>query len=197
VLPTGLKTLEQLAVIVDADAGHMRIIATGVFDHEDLKCQRPFFSQPRNFFRHRAGWIVIEVDDGVLAVMFDERAITLHRCRRRIDVGHADGSRHTAGRRGHGRRRNILFVSETGIAMMRVGVDQAGNDFFAFSVDDRIGARPATPGGLPSATILPSLTAMSATMKPPGVHTSPFLTSKSNLAMNLNSPFADCEKSFI
>ena len=30
--------------VVDADAGHVRIIAPGIFDHEDLECQRPFFS---------------------------------------------------------------------------------------------------------------------------------------------------------
>ena len=135
----GFEAFEQFAVIVDADAGHMRIVAAGVFDHEDFERQRSFFGQPRNFLRHRAGGIVVEVDDGVLAVMFDQRAVTLHRGRRRIDVGHADGRGHAAGGRGHGRGGDVFFVGETGIAMMGVRIDQAGNDFLALGIDHLVG----------------------------------------------------------
>ena len=136
----GFEAFEQLAVVVDADAGHVRIVAAGVFDHEDFKRQRPFLGEPRDFLGHRAGWIVVEVDNRILAVMLHQRAITLHRGGRRVDVGHADRRGHAAGGRGHGRRGDVFFMSETWVAMMRVRIDQARNDFFALGIDHFVGA---------------------------------------------------------
>ncbi len=129
------ETLEKLAVVVDADAGHMRIIAAGVFHHEDFERQRPFFGERRNLLRHGAGWVVVEIDDRVPAVMLDQRAVTLDGRSRRIHIGHADGESHAAGRRGHRRGRDVLFVGEAGVAVMGVRVDQSGNNFFPLGVD--------------------------------------------------------------
>ena len=67
----GLEAFKKLAIVIDADPRHMRIVAPGVFDHKNFERERPFFGESGNFFRHRAGRIVIEIDDGVLAVMLD------------------------------------------------------------------------------------------------------------------------------
>jgi hypothetical protein len=53
-LTHSFETFEELAVIVDADPGHMGIIAPGVFDHKYFKCQRPFFGERGNLLREGA-----------------------------------------------------------------------------------------------------------------------------------------------
>ena len=102
-----------------------------------LNASGPSFASRGNFLRHGAGRIVVEIDDGILAVMFDQRAVALDGGGRRIHVGHADRKRHAARGRGHGRRGDVFFIGKSRIAMMRMRVDQAGNHFLPFGIDHR------------------------------------------------------------
>jgi hypothetical protein len=136
-LPDGFETFEQLAVVVETDAGHVRVIPAGVLDHEDLERERTFFGESGNFLGHGAGRIVIEVNDRVFAVMLDQRAVALDVGCRRIHVGHADRKSHTARGRGHGGRRDVFFMGKSRIAVMGMRVDQAGNHLHPFGIDHR------------------------------------------------------------
>ena len=80
--------------------------------------------------------------------------------------------------------------------MMGVGVDQAGNDFLSLAHRCTWSAVSGKHRRLPKRDNLAVIHRDIGVDKPPGVQTSPFLTSKSNFAMNLNSPFADCAKIF-
>jgi hypothetical protein len=79
---------------------------------------------------------VIEIDDGIFAVMLHQSAVARHSGRRGIDVGHADRKRYAAGGRSHGGGRDIFLVGKSRIAVMRVRVDQAWNDFHPLGIDD-------------------------------------------------------------
>ena len=133
------------------DAGHMRIIAAGVLDHEDLERERTFFGESGNFLRHGAGRIVIEVDNRIFAVMLDQRAVALDGRRRRIHVGHADRKSHAARSRGHGRSGDIFLVGKSRIAVMRMRVDQARNALSSLWHRSPPSAVSGNTGGLPSA----------------------------------------------
>ena len=55
-LSDGFETFEQLAVVIETDAGHVRVIPAGVLDHKDLECERTFFGESGNFLaRCRTG----------------------------------------------------------------------------------------------------------------------------------------------
>ena len=97
-------------------------------------------ARPGIFFRHCARRIVIKIDNGVLAVMFDQSAIARHGGRWRIYVGHADRQGHAARRRGHRRGGDIFFMGKTRVSMMRMRIDQPRNDFLPLSIDNRVGA---------------------------------------------------------
>src|SRR6185369_3248564 len=56
-----------------------------------------------------------------------------------------------------------------------------------------VSALSGSTGGFPKAITLPPLTAISASTKPPGVQTSPFFTSKSSLAIAIETLPSLCE----
>ena len=122
----GLHDLQQLAVVVHADARHVRIAAAGVDHHENLEAGDALLRQKGNFLGDGRRRIEIPVDDGVAFV--DRKLLLQQRdtVGRRCDVWHRNAGRHAAGGALLGRSVDRVFVFKSRLAaltMMRMHVD--------------------------------------------------------------------------
>ena len=94
------------------------------------------------------------------------------RGRRRVEVGHAEDRRHTAGGGLLGRGVDVLLVGVPGLPGVHVDVDHAGQHELAGGVE-RLERRAPTPVSGTMPAIRPSATSTSAVTVPAGVTSVP------------------------
>ena len=126
---------EQLAVVVDADAGHVRVVAPGVDDHEHLERGDALLGECRDLLEHRAGSIDVPVDDGAFVVQSPHRGQPLGGVGRRIDVGHREGGGDAARCARRGGADDVLLVGEARLAVVAMDIDDARQEVPAGGVD--------------------------------------------------------------
>src|SRR5439155_3750583 len=131
-----LEDREKLAMIMHADSRHMRIGTARIDNHEDLEGENSHRRQPRNLFQNRGCRIHVVIDNRLLLVQCEDILKDLG-CRwRRADVGHAHTDRHPAGSATLCCRDQIFLVGETWLPMVRVHVDQTGQEVKPPNVHD-------------------------------------------------------------
>ena len=165
----GLEDLEQLAVVVDADAGHVRVVAAGVDDHEDLERRdaagrRAPAARPATV----AGGVDVPVDDRPLLVEGEHRVEPLDGVGRRLDVRHRERGRHAAGGAGARRGDDVLLVGEARLPVVGVDVDRPRQDVPAGRIDRPLGRRAACPARRSRRSARPTI-ARSASTRPVAV----------------------------
>jgi hypothetical protein len=119
---------QQVAVVVHAGAGGMRVLALGVDDHEDLERADAALGHREDLGRVGRGRVVVVVDDRLGGVQLEHLVEQLRARGRRLEIGHAEDRRHTArGGRAAGRG-DVLLVREPGLARVHVRVDHPRQD---------------------------------------------------------------------
>src|SRR5690606_36118152 len=129
----------ELAMLVNADARHVWVIAAGIDDHEDLHRGHACGRHARYLFEVRSRWVDVPVDDSLLSVELEHRLDPLQRDWRWVDIRHCNRSRNPTSRTGPGRTLDILLVNEARRTAVTVGVDHAWQDGETAGVDRRAG----------------------------------------------------------
>ena len=139
-----LHDLEQFAVVVHANPGHVRITAAGIDHHKDLEAGNALIRHCRDLLGNRRRRIKIPVDDGVALI---DRELLLEQRQtvwRRRDVRHTDTRRYATGGTLHRRGQDRVLILEAGLgafAVMRMHVDDTRQDRQPTRIDHLVCSR--------------------------------------------------------
>ena len=126
-----LHDLHELAVIVDADARHVRVVPARVHHHEHLERGDALLRQLGDLVGDGSGRVDVVVDDGLPLIDPEQLLEARHRVGRRDHVGHGHGGGDTACRALHGGRVDVLLVGVSAglaaLAVVRMHVHRAGD----------------------------------------------------------------------
>ena len=136
-----LAHLQQLAMIVNPDAGHVRIIAPGIDHHEDLERHDPHLGDLRNGFQVGGRCVDVVVDHRLLFIQREHVPQDLRRRRRRINVGHRRTHRDASSGARRRSRDDVLFVCISRFAVMRVRIDHSRQHIHAGHIHSPAGLR--------------------------------------------------------
>ncbi len=114
----GLEDRHQLAMVVDADPRHMRVVAAGIDHHEDLEGGDPVRRETRDLGSNRSRRVDVPVDEGLCLVEGDHGLEPLHRIRWRVDVRHRERRRHATCRTGRGFTDDVALPGEARFAVV-------------------------------------------------------------------------------